>query len=210
MAQPALVTTQKTYWDFASRKLHSLLGVIPLGFFLLEHLIANFTAMNGESAFNDTVAFIQSLPLLHFMEIFFIAVPLIFHGVYGVIFAFDSKNNVRNYPTLRNWLFLFQRLTGLITVAFVIYHVYTIRFSTADISMFEKVSTQLSDPLILTVYLIGLTCAVFHFVNGLWNFCLNWGLVIGLNSQKYFSYIMIALFFVFNAFAIRMAFAFIN
>ncbi|SMB89145.1 succinate dehydrogenase subunit C [Desulfonispora thiosulfatigenes DSM 11270] len=213
MAEPVLATqatNTNTYWDFASRKLHSLLGVIPLGFFLAEHLIANATAMKGEAAFNETVNFIQGLPLLLFLEIFFIALPLLFHGIYGVIFAVQSKNNVKLYPTLRNWMFYFQRITGLLTAAFVIYHVYTIRFGTDDLSMYERITTAFSDPIILGIYIVALLSALFHFINGLWNFALNWGLVIGLNSQKYFSYVMIALFFVSAYFGLQMAFAFVH
>lgn len=32
---------------FYSRKLHSLLGVIPLSLFFVEHLVTNFTAVEG-------------------------------------------------------------------------------------------------------------------------------------------------------------------
>lgn len=32
---------------FYSRKLHSLLGVIPLSLFFAEHLVTNFTAVEG-------------------------------------------------------------------------------------------------------------------------------------------------------------------
>lgn len=207
MTEPALSTN--TYWDFASRKLHSLLGIFPLGFFLAEHLIANATALNGEAAFGNTVAFIQGLPLFTYLEIFFIAIPLLFHGILGLVFLYGSKNNVIIYPTLRNWMFYFQRITGLLTAAFVIYHVYTIRFGPAELSAFQRVAEAFSNPLILTLYIIALTSAIYHFMNGIWNFALNWGLIIGLTSQRYFSYVMIVLFLITAAFGVRMAFAFV-
>lgn len=34
-------------YSFVLRKLHSLLGIIPIGAFLLEHLLSNFEALKG-------------------------------------------------------------------------------------------------------------------------------------------------------------------
>lgn len=79
---------------FYSRKLHSLLGVIPLGFFLLEHMITNFSAVEGGSqGFKEAVAFLNSLPLVLVLEIFGIWLPLLYHGVYGLYIAFQAKPN---------------------------------------------------------------------------------------------------------------------
>ena len=39
--------------SFFFRKLHSLLGVVPLGAFLLEHLLSNFEALKGPIAYGD-------------------------------------------------------------------------------------------------------------------------------------------------------------
>lgn len=36
--------------DFYVRRLHSLLGVVPVGVFLLEHLITVSTVMGGQKA----------------------------------------------------------------------------------------------------------------------------------------------------------------
>ncbi len=33
------------------RKLHSLLGIVPIGAFLLEHLLSNFEALKGPLAY---------------------------------------------------------------------------------------------------------------------------------------------------------------
>ncbi len=37
--------------SFIWRKLHSLLGIIPIGAFLVEHLLSNFEALKGPAAY---------------------------------------------------------------------------------------------------------------------------------------------------------------
>ena len=48
--------------EFNYRRLHSLLGVIPVGIFLIQHLVVNHFATRGEEAFNDAAHFMESLP----------------------------------------------------------------------------------------------------------------------------------------------------
>ncbi len=45
--------------SFLWRKLHSLLGVIPIGAFLVEHLLSNFEALKGPAAYAAQVKFPQ-------------------------------------------------------------------------------------------------------------------------------------------------------
>lgn len=192
----------KTYFDFYSRKIHSLMGVIPLGLFLTEHLLVNSTALYGEEAFNKAAGYLHSLPAVWALEIVIIALPLTYHAVFGLIYAIQAVNNPLRYPHLRNWLFYFQRITGLITFAFVIYHLFALKFNSqlAHLTMYQKVTSQFANPWGITFYSIGLTAAAFHFANGLWGFALNWGIISGPRAQTVFSYLTIALFLGINLF----------
>ena len=78
--------------SFFNRRLHSLLGVIPVGFFLVEHLYTNFTMTKGVQAFIEQVEWLWSLPFLPILEIFFIYLPLMYHAIYGLYIAFQAKN----------------------------------------------------------------------------------------------------------------------
>ena len=69
--------------SFLWRKLHSLLGIIPIGAFLLEHLLSNFEALKGPAAYGAQVKFLNSLPLVRVLEWVFIFLPLLYHGIYG-------------------------------------------------------------------------------------------------------------------------------
>ena len=69
---------------FFLRKLHSLLGIIPIGAFLLEHLLSNFEALKGPEAYGAQVKFLNSLPMVRLLEWVFIFLPILYHGLYGI------------------------------------------------------------------------------------------------------------------------------
>ncbi|MGM0874830.1 MAG: succinate dehydrogenase, partial [Bacillota bacterium] len=117
--------------EFVNRRLHSLLGVIPVGLFLIQHLVVNNFATRGAEAFNEAAHFMEMLPFRYVLETVVIFLPLLYHAIYGVYIAFTAKNNVSNYGYLRNWLFMLQRVTGIITFIFVAWHVWETRIAAA-------------------------------------------------------------------------------
>lgn len=185
---------------FYSRKLHSLLGVIPLGFFLIEHMITNFSAVEGGSeGFKEAVAFLNSLPLVLALELFGIWLPLLYHGVYGMYIAFQAKPNNGRFPTERNLRYLLQRITGVIAFVFVIWHVVETRVQVALGNVTHEelgglMHDIVSNPIFFVLYLIGVVSAAFHFTNGLWSFLVSWGVTVGPRAQRVSSYICMSLF----------------
>src|SRR5277367_3889929 len=105
------------------RKLHSLSGIIPIGAFLVEHIISNFEALHGPLAYAQQVKFLNGLPLVRLLEWAFIFIPLAFHAGYGVFIAFRGRVNVNVYPWAGNWMYVSQRVTGLIAFAYILQHV---------------------------------------------------------------------------------------
>lgn len=185
---------------YYSRKLHSLLGVIPLGAFIIEHLLTNFSAFeSGKEGFDGAVAFLNSMPLVFFLELFLIWLPLLYHGVYGLYIAYQANSNVGNFNYSRNIRFTLQRVTGVITFVFVIWHMYETRF---QVAIGEVTHEQLggvmhnivSNPIVFLLYVIGVVSASFHFANGLWAFLVSWGITVGPRAQQISSYICMGLF----------------
>lgn len=185
---------------YYSRKLHSLLGVIPLSFFILEHLLTNFSAVEGgKAAFNDSVAFLNGLPLVLFMEMFLIWLPLIYHGVYGLYIAYQADSNVGSYKFERNWRYLFQRITGVLTFMFIIWHVYETRVQVALGNVTHEelggvIHAAVMNPITFTLYLIGVISTAYHFSNGIWSFLVSWGITVGPRAQRVSSYVCMSLF----------------
>lgn len=193
------------------RKLHSLSGIIPVGIFLTFHLFLNYTATWGVESYNMASSFMGNLPFKLFLEAFVIFIPLIFHALYGIHIAIKSKNNVNRYRFYRNWSFLFQRLTGFIAFAFVIWHVWQTRVQVAmgaeaDFNMMAEI---ISNPVYLVFYIIGIVSAVYHFTNGIWTFLITWGITVSPKSQKIFQYVSIAAFLVLSFIGVRAILAFV-
>lgn len=197
--------------EFYYRRLHSLLGVIPVGIFLIQHLVVNHFATGGEESFNKAAHFMESLPFRIFLETFIIFLPIIYHAIYGLYIAFTAKNNMSNYGFFRNWMFLIQRITGVITLIFITWHVWETRVAASfgvevNFQMMEKI---LSNPFMLLFYLLGVLSTTFHFANGLWSFLVSWGITVTPQSQRFSTYITLGIFIFLSIIGIRAIFAFI-
>lgn len=200
--------------SYYPRKLHSLLGVIPLGLFFIEHALTNYSAFEGgPEGFKDAVNLLNSLPLVFFLELFFIWLPIAFHGVYGLYLAFTSDLNVNRYSYGRNWAFALQRITGVITFIFVIWHVWTTRVQIAlGNTTHEELGNHMhgivSNPVYFTFFIIGVLAASFHFANGLWAFLVSWGITVGPRAQRVSSNICMGIFVIVTALFLLSLFAF--
>ncbi len=183
--------------NFLLRKLHQLTGIVPLGLFFGVHMFTNAKAMNGEKIFNDAVADIHHLPFLLFIEVFGIFLPLLFHSVYGIFISVEAKVNVSNYGYGRNWLYVFQRATGIFLFFFIMFHLLHLRFGlfggldltrvavagNAD-QAFAIVSMDFSSVGILIFYILGVGATAWHLGYGIFLFAVDWGIVIGEKAQK--------------------------
>ncbi|MDT7690121.1 MAG: succinate dehydrogenase / fumarate reductase, cytochrome b subunit [Acidobacteriota bacterium] len=206
---------------FLFRKLHQLTGIIPLGFFLLEHFYTNSKAMTGAGDFNNAVKDLQSIPYVIFVEIGGIFIPLIYHAVYGLFITWEARPNNLAYPYPRNWFYTIQRVTGMILFFFIFFHVLNFRFGLIpglnELSVAEHpaqgydiVSREFSNTIIFIVYLIGITATVWHLANGIWLFAVDWGIVIGERAQRLTGYACIAIGLLLLAVGINAEVAFIR
>jgi succinate dehydrogenase / fumarate reductase cytochrome b subunit len=182
--------------EFFYRRLHSLLGVIPVGIFLMQHLVVNHYATGGAASFNKAANFMGNLPFRILLETVVIFLPLLFHAIYGLYIAFTANNNVGRYGYFRNWMFMLQRVSGVITLIFVAWHVWETRIAAAfgtEVN-FQMMENILSSPFMFWFYVVGILSTVFHFANGLWSFLVSWGITITPRSQRITTYVTIILF----------------
>jgi succinate dehydrogenase / fumarate reductase, cytochrome b subunit len=176
--------------SFVLRRLHSLSGIVPVGAFLFEHiLISNSTAISGPDAYARQVSFLANLPLVFFLELFGIWLPILFHGLYGFYLWYRGDGNAVAYPWMGNWMYTMQRWTGGIAFVYIVWHTYTMRFTGVDLhdnpaGSFAKVAAEVHNPWLLTFYVIGLIAASWHFAYGIWLFVAKWGIVSGGRAQQ--------------------------
>ncbi len=201
--------------SFLWRKLHSLLGIVPIGAFLVEHLLSNFEALKGPAAYAAQVKFLNGLPLVRVLEWVFIFLPILYHGIYGVYIWLRGKSNIVYYPWAGNWMYLAQRYTGLIAFAYILQHVIRQRFTGADLPnhpgmAFAKVQHELSNPLMLAVYVIAMIAICWHFAYGIWLFAAKWGITPGEVARKRFGYVCAAIGLLLCAMGLASIWAFVS
>jgi succinate dehydrogenase / fumarate reductase cytochrome b subunit len=197
--------------EFYWRRLHSLLGIIPVGLFLTQHLLINFSATNGEESFNKASDFMGNLPFLWFLEWFVIYIPLMFHAFYGVFIAFTASPNVKRFGTFRNWMFLLQRITGVFLVIFIAWHIFQTRIQKAlgTEADFDMMANILSNPIMVVFYALGIISATFHLANGIWSFLVSWGITQSPKSQRVATYITMIFFVVLSVIGVGALLAFL-
>ncbi|MCU7875392.1 MAG: succinate dehydrogenase [Candidatus Thiodiazotropha sp. (ex Lucinoma borealis)] len=180
---------------FILRRLHSLFGLLPMGGFLIFHLWENSQSRYGQLHYNEhVVGWLQGLNYLLLLEIFIIALPLLFHAGYGLVIVRGSQSNWRLYPWLHNRFYWLQRLSGIAILLFLMFHVGWTRIwglwePAIKIDLFSHMQNLLSDPLFFILYLTGLLLSVFHLCNGLWSMAISWGITTSIEAQRYWFYL---------------------
>ncbi len=179
------ISDQTMYW---LKRLHSLTGVVPVGLFLLWHLFANSYALHGPAAYNGISGFLARLPYVQLIELFGIGLPILFHMVLGVILVTTGQASLGRYPYAHNWMYVMQRVTGLILVPYIFYHVWATRLSppvlAGDEDLYGLMVKQLANPWVFAFSVLGVLSAAWHFGNGLFGFSIHWGLANGWTAQR--------------------------
>lgn len=173
---------------FMLKRLHSLSGVVPIGLFVLEHFFTNSKALQGAAAFDGAAADLARIPYVVLVEALGIWLPIAFHMVLGVIIATTSQANTGRHGYAKNWLYLLQRVSGIVLVFYILFHTWMTRFDTHYLnspSPYLFVQQQVSHPGVFAFYVLGILATCFHLGNGLFGFAIHWGLATGRNAQRW-------------------------
>jgi len=197
---------------FWLRRLHSLSGIVPIGGFLAFHLYENYTATHGAEAYNEMTRRLQQVPFAVALEIFVIALPLVFHGVYGLFVTATARPNVFSNRYPRNVLYLLQRVTGVVAFAFILFHYWTTRLvqlhDHESLNLFNQVQAAVGNPWIYAFYILGILSATFHLANGLWSFSIVWGITVSPAAERRMALVSVAVFLLLSAIGVRTISAF--
>ncbi len=177
---------------FWLRRIHSLSGILPVGGFLIYHFYENAAILQPGSnidkinGYGEMAVHARGLYLFLFLEVGLIFLPLLYHALYGLFIMSYTRVNSHNYSYARNRLFMWQRVTGLITLLFIFYHLWTFRFTAFLGSPADPLVVANSFGIlpIFLFYIIGITAASFHLGNGIWAFLITWGITTGRRSQR--------------------------
>lgn len=197
---------------FLLRRLHSLLGIAPIGFFLFPHLFTNSSIVwgrwlggehtgtpmaRGVETFQHEVDFIHNLPGLPLIEIGVLWLPLLYHAGFGFYYARQGSNNTARYAYQGNARYLWQRITGYVAFAFILLHVLSLRFGWTFGGLFPTFDPDAAASstavhfqngrmglLMAVLYLVCVLSIVYHFANGLWTAAITWGLTVSEGAMR--------------------------
>ncbi|GIW94425.1 MAG: succinate dehydrogenase [Pirellulaceae bacterium] len=202
-----------SFWvrhEFLLRRLHSLTGLVPVGAYMVIHLLTNASIWNGPASFQAAVYQIHSLGrLLPVIEWTFIFIPILFHGLYGLVIISESQPNSGTYPYVSNIRYTLQRATGLIAFLFIGWHVFHMHgwiHSEAwrqlidpwggQFAPFNAASTATAamqqSMWVSVVYVVGVAACVYHLANGIWTMGITWGLWTSPAAQRRADWVALA------------------
>jgi succinate dehydrogenase / fumarate reductase cytochrome b subunit len=188
--------------QFLIYRLFSLSGLIPVGAFLVVHLLTNASVLGGAASFQSRVDLIHSLgPLLVPVEFAFIFLPMLFHAAVGFAIIAGGLPNVGSYPYMGNVRYTLQRATGMIAFAFILWHIIQLHWMGAPLGggrfdphhATSSAATVIAPLGVSLLYAIGVLSAVFHLSNGLWTIGITWGLWTSPAAMQRANVISIAL-----------------
>jgi len=198
-------SSKPSFWarhDFLIRRLHSLSGLVPVGGFMVVHLLANASVLESPAAFQKNVYSIHSLgSLLPVVEWAFIFIPILFHAIIGMVIVAGGMPNSNQYRYAANYRYTLQRATGMIAFVFIMVHVFHMHgwfhadfwlenvvkpFGGGQFKPFNAASTAgmaLQNYVWVAFYIVGVLSCVYHLANGLWTMGITWGVWTSAKAQ---------------------------
>jgi succinate dehydrogenase / fumarate reductase, cytochrome b subunit len=193
--------------EFLIRRLHSLSGLLPIGGYLAFHLATNAAIIDGVDRYQHRADQIHQLgqSTILVMEWSVIFLPILFHGIVGMLIVCRGKRNVANYSYEGNFRYTLQRATGVIAMLFILWHVFHMhgwfrfewwvqmaeplggaQFKPHDV-MTAPIAIQASW-VIAAIYAVGTLACVYHLTNGIWTMGITWGVWTSPKAQRMANY----------------------
>jgi succinate dehydrogenase / fumarate reductase cytochrome b subunit len=174
---PASALDPRAALTARARRLFSLSGLVPLGAFLLVHLVADARLVAGDAAFARAADRLRAIPALPLIELVVVLAPLGVHGLVGLWLVAARTPLVEPSPYAPG-VRAAMRATGALLAVFLALHLTELRFRAGVVhtgggELATLVQAGLSSmhggvPWRAVAYLVGTGCATFHFVAGVW------------------------------------------
>ena len=184
----------ETLWSSIGKKL--MMAVTGLGFilFLSAHLVGNLTIYGGGDAFNAYAQRLHSFGALLTVFNLGLVIFAVVHISMGLVLFIQ---NFRARPVRyqmdksaggRTLSSVTMPYTGLIILAFVIFHLINFTFvDKTNTTIFEIVSAAFANPFYVVIYIFAMIVVALHVRHGLWSAFQT----LGANNPKYMPAIMV-------------------
>lgn len=179
------------------RKCFELAGVVPLGVFLVVHVVTYSGVLFGSESFGlaDPRA-----PVTLALELLLVWGPLVFHAAYGLGLSFSRAEPADGDARGSFWL----RVTGAGSLAFVLAHALWLRLplwrgergpeDVAQMLAARLSATVQGVPLSAAFHLLGLGAACLHLSIALPRFFTKWGVLASVPGRRAFGAVVWVVF----------------
>ena len=196
----AAATTRRIDGTFLRSRLGSLLAVVPLGVWTVNHLWNNLSAFQGAAQWQADVTEYRH-PLVFFASGTVALLPLVLHTIWGIGRLMSAKPNNVKYKFFANLKYAVQRLSAIGIMFFLGAHIWLAllhpRLTTGRPEPFADIAREMHHHLpTLAVYLLGTLGVSYHLANGLHSFAMGWGVVVSRRALKRLDAGVIGLFLV--------------
>ena len=194
----AAPSVQRTDRSFLRARMASLLAVVPLGVWTVNHLWNNLSAFKGGAAWQADVTE-YGHPLAFFASSVIALLPLVLHTVWGISRLTTSKPNNVKYKSFTNLKYALQRLSAIGVMLFLGAHIWLAmlhpRITTGRPEPFADIAHQMHHhgPT-LAVYVLGTLGVAYHLANGLHSFAMGWGVVTSRQALKKLESVVLVVF----------------
>jgi len=178
--------------SIGKKQIMALSGLFFCGF-LCVHLIGNLFIYGGRDLFNAYVSHLHSLEIMIKAAEFGLAGCAIIHVCTAILLYIQNLNaRPEKYVVYRakggrTIASATMPYTGMTILVFVIIHLISFKLTDhTHQTVFDIVTTTLSNASFFTIYLIGVMVVVFHTYHGVWSACQT----LGLNHPKYNPFII--------------------
>ncbi len=188
--------------EFSRRRLFSLIGLIPLGLFVVFHLLNVSSAWSGPEAFDAAIE-AGHRSWVSWLGTVFILAFVAYHSWVGIMLMLKATPFSPPPRRLGHWQYILQRISAVGILLFIPAHVIKAKILPALGGTHETFAGMhhafAEDPmsaLTLIVYLLGTLGVAYHLSNGLWTGFTSLGIARGARAQKRVMYFSMG-FFVF-------------
>lgn len=196
----AATPTRHLDGTFLRARLGSLLAVVPLGVWTVNHLWNNLAAFQGAAAWQSSVTEYPH-PFVFFASALVALLPLALHTVWGIARLASSKPNLVKYTFYGNLKYVLQRLSAIGVLLFMGAHIWLAllrpRIMTGRPEPFADIAREMHHhgPT-LAVYVLGTLGVAYHLANGLHSFLMGWGIVSSRAALRRLDAVAVVLFLI--------------
>lgn len=145
---------------------------MPLGVFVVVHVLVQATALAGPGRYARVVGGLARLPVTRVVELLFVALPLAFHAIYGLVHVVRPPPDAEAFGYRRPRLDRLMRITSVVVLVFVLGHAAGLRGAATE-ALHSTLSAHLSTttwgvPVVALGYVVGLAAVSFHLAYGCW------------------------------------------